>query len=203
MTTARTKKDDSAATPAAAAPIKATATKKTKAVAPKKDSEHPTYKDMIIAALVHLKERNGSSRQALKKYIQGNYSVGESSDQHFNAAIKRGVEAGDFLQPKGSSGPVKLAKKEPKKKVVKEKKEPKEKKAKKPAAKKAAAPKKAAAKKETTKKAAPKKATAVKKASKKAEAKKPAAKKAAAPKKTAAPKEKKAKATKKTAATKA
>jgi histone H1/5 len=106
---------------------------------------------MIIAALVHLKERNGSSRQALKKYISGNYKVGDNSDQHFNAAIKRGVEAGDFTQPKGQSGPVKLAKKEPKKKEVKEKKEPKEKKAKKPAAKKAAAPKKAAAKKDGAK----------------------------------------------------
>src|SRR5690349_16610032 len=97
---------------------------------------------MIIAALVHLKERNGSSRQALKKYISGNYKVGDNSDQHFNAAIKRGVEAGDFTQPKGQSGPVKLAKKEPKKKEVKEKKEPK----------KAAAPKKAVAKKTATKK---------------------------------------------------
>lgn len=106
---------------------------------------------MIIAALVHLKERNGSSRQALKKYISGNYKVGDNSDMHFNAAIKRGVEAGDFLQPKGQSGPVKLAKKEIKKKEVKEKKEPKEKKAKKAAAPKKAAPKKAAAKKDATK----------------------------------------------------
>lgn len=100
---------------------------------------------MIIAALVHLKERNGSSRQALKKYISGNYKVGDSSDQHLNAAIKRGVDAGDFTQPKGKSGPIKLAKQEPKKKEVKakkEKKEPKEKKAKK------AAPKKAVAKKD-------------------------------------------------------
>jgi len=104
---------------------------------------------MIIAALVHLKERNGSSRQALKKYISGNYKVGDNSDVHFNAAIKRGVDGGDFLQPKGQSGPVKLAKKEIKKKEVKEKKEPKEKKAKKAAPKKAA-PKKAAAKKDAT-----------------------------------------------------
>ncbi|KAF9427187.1 hypothetical protein BGZ94_005332, partial [Podila epigama] len=130
--------------PAPAAPVKkAAATKKSSS---KKDAEHPTYKEMIIAALVHLQERNGSSRQALKKYINGNYKVGDNSDQHFNAAIKRGVEAGEFTQPKGQSGPVKLAKKEPKKKVVKEKKEPKEKKAKK-----AATPKKAAA---STKKAA-------------------------------------------------
>ncbi|KAF8942511.1 hypothetical protein BGZ46_006740, partial [Entomortierella lignicola] len=61
--------------------------------------------EMIVAALLHLKDRNGSSRQALKKYINGNYKVGDSSDVHLNAAIKRGVEAGDFLQPKGKSGP--------------------------------------------------------------------------------------------------
>ena len=93
---------------------------------------------MIVAALLHLKDRSGSSRQALKKYIAGNYKIGEHSDVHLNAAIKRGVETGDFVQPKGQSGPLKLAKKEPKKKVVKEKKEPKEKKAKKPSVKKAA-----------------------------------------------------------------
>ncbi|KAF9971267.1 hypothetical protein BGZ75_001949, partial [Mortierella antarctica] len=151
MALARTKKDDTtAAAPAAAAaaaPAKATATKKAKAAAPKKEAEHPPYKEMIINALVHLKERNGSSRQALKKYISGNYKVGDNSDVHFNGAIKRGVETGEFTQPKGKSGPVKLAKKEPKKKEVKEKKE---KKVKKPVAKKAA-PKKAAAKKDAPK----------------------------------------------------
>ncbi|KAG0003523.1 hypothetical protein BGZ79_000725, partial [Entomortierella chlamydospora] len=151
------KKDETTtAAPAAnPAPAKAAAPKKSKSATPKKDADHPTYKEMIVAALLHLKDRNGSSRQALKKYISGNYKVGEGSDIHLNAAIKRGVDAGDFVQPKGKSGPVKLAKKEPKKKVVKEK-EPK---AKKPAVKKAA-PKKAAPKKEAVKKAAPKKAAA-------------------------------------------
>ena len=98
---------------------------------------------MVTAALLHLKDRNGSSRQALKKYIAGNYKVGEQSDLHINVAIKRGVETGDFVQPKGQSGPVKLAKKEPKKKVVKEKK------AKTTTTKKA--PKKAAVKKDVAK----------------------------------------------------
>jgi histone H1/5 len=103
---------------------------------------------MIIAALVHLKERNGSSRQALKKYISGNYKVGDNSDQHLNAAIKRGVEAGDFIQPKGKSGPVKLAKpKQDKKKETKEKKPVKKVTVKKDGAK----PKKVVAKKKDTK----------------------------------------------------
>jgi histone H1/5 len=30
----------------------------------------------------------------------------------FNKALKSGVEKGDFAQPKGASGPVKIAKKE-------------------------------------------------------------------------------------------
>ncbi|KAF9142997.1 hypothetical protein BGX30_001590, partial [Mortierella sp. GBA39] len=75
MTQARTKKDETAAAaaPVADAPVKAAPVKKAKTSTPKKESEHPPYKEMIIAALVHLKERNGSSRQALKKYISGNY----------------------------------------------------------------------------------------------------------------------------------
>ncbi|KAG0020364.1 hypothetical protein BGZ81_009372, partial [Podila clonocystis] len=73
MVNARTKKDETVAAAPAVAPVAAAApVKKTKAAAPKKESEHPPYKEMIIAALVHLKERNGSSRQALKKYISGN-----------------------------------------------------------------------------------------------------------------------------------
>ena len=44
-------------------------------VAVSKKSEHPTYREMISAAIVNLKERNGSSRQAIKKYIHANFKV--------------------------------------------------------------------------------------------------------------------------------
>ncbi|THC93353.1 hypothetical protein EYZ11_007179 [Aspergillus tanneri] len=56
------------------------------------------------------------SRQSIKKYVQANNKIASASqaafDSQFNKAIKVGVEKGDFTQPKGPSGPVKLAKKE-------------------------------------------------------------------------------------------
>ncbi|CAL5866544.1 uncharacterized protein PFLUO_LOCUS753 [Penicillium psychrofluorescens] len=138
---------------------------------------HSSYRDMIKDAIVNLKERNGSSRQAIKKYVTANNKLNVASqatfDAQFNKAIKAGVEKGEFTQPKGPSGPVKLAKKEA---------------AAKPAAKPAA---KATAKSTTTK----------------TTAKKPAAKvtaaKKAAPKKTAAKAGTKKTTTKKTPASKA
>jgi len=146
--------------PASSTPKAKTATKKTEA-------SHPTYRDMISDAISTLKERNGSSRQALKKYIQSNFKELKNFDSQFNNALRRGVERGEFTQPKGPSGPVKLNKKKetekkpkaatketvvekPKKPVAKPKKatvekevKPKETKSKKPVATKSAAPKKA------------------------------------------------------------
>ncbi|KAF8449660.1 linker histone H1 and H5 family-domain-containing protein [Terfezia claveryi] len=159
---------------------KATATKKAEA-------SHPTYRDMIADAISTLKERNGSSRQALKKYIQSNFKDLKNFDTQFNAALRRGVEKGDFTQPKGPSGPVKLnKKKDAEKKPKPEKKEgDKEAKPKKAAA---AKPKKAAADKEAKpKKTATKKEVAPKKAPKER-----VEKAAAKPKANAAKKVKKA-----------
>ncbi|KAI1939343.1 hypothetical protein LOZ66_002655 [Ophidiomyces ophidiicola] len=72
--------------------------------------------NMIRDAIINLKERTGSSRQALKKYVRNNNSLNVASqsafDVQFNRAVKAGVEKGEFLQPKGPSGPLKLAKKE-------------------------------------------------------------------------------------------
>lgn len=168
-----------------------------KKAAPKKPAEHPKYIDMIIAAIVALKERTGSSRQAIVKYIKANYKVGENSDVHVKMALKRGVASGALVQPKGTgaSGSFKVVKKaEPKKKAPPKKKAtPKKAAAKKPAAKKSTpkkkkpAAKKASSAKKTKKPAAKKPATKAKKPA----AKKPAAKKAAkkaTPKKKAAAK---------------
>ncbi|KAJ5385675.1 histone H1 [Penicillium cosmopolitanum] len=73
--------------------------------------------DMIKDAIVNLKERNGSSRQAIKKYVISNNQINvafqATFDAQFNKAIKAGVDKGEFTQPKGPSGPVKLTKKEP------------------------------------------------------------------------------------------
>ncbi|KAJ5472514.1 hypothetical protein N7530_006515 [Penicillium desertorum] len=77
---------------------------------------HTSYRDMIKDAIISLKERNGSSRQAIKKYVQSNNKINVTSqsvfDSQFNKAIKAGVEKNEFTQPKGPSGPLKLAKKE-------------------------------------------------------------------------------------------
>jgi hypothetical protein len=172
--------------------------KPAKKAAPKKPAEHPKYIDMITAAITALKERTGSSRQAIVKYIKANYKVGDNADVHVKMALKRGVASGALAQPKGTgaSGSFKVVKKaEPKKKKPAAKK-PAAKKpaAKKPAAKKSTPKKKSAAKKSTPKKKKPaaKKASSAKKAKKPAKkpaAKKPAAKKAKkTPKKTAAKK---------------
>lgn len=175
-------------------------TETAKKSAPKKPAEHPKYIDMISAAISALKERNGSSRQAILKYISSNFKVGESANVHLKVALKKGVASGVLAQPKGvgASGSFKLVKKaaEPKKKPAAPKKKPA---AKKPATKKAAPKKKPAAKKTTTpkktkkpaKKASSAKKSAAKKPAKKPATKKPAAKKAAkksSPKKKAAKK---------------
>ncbi|OOF98549.1 hypothetical protein ASPCADRAFT_204294 [Aspergillus carbonarius ITEM 5010] len=140
-------------------PPKKTSTTSTKKVG----SSHASYRDMIKDAILNLKERNGSSRQSIKKYVQANNKIASAStnafDSQFNKAIKAGVEKGEFVQPKGPSGPVKLAKKEA---------TPKPAAAKKTSATKAAAPKKTATKK----------AEKAEKAEKTEKAEKPKAKKA-------------------------
>ena len=168
---------------------KATATKKK---ATPKPAEHPKYSEMIEAAVVALKERSGSSRQAIVKYVAANYKVSDNAAVHIKQALKRGVASGALVQVKGTgaSGSFKVAKKEAPKKPAAKKPAAKKPAAKKPAAKKAAAKKSPAKKKPAAKKAkTPKKKvkTPKKAAAKKPAAKKPAAKKAAkkTPKKAA------------------
>merc|ERR1719300_1630246 len=150
----------------------------------KAPAAHPKYSVMIAAAITALKDRTGSSRQAILKYICANYKVDAAKAAvQIRLALKRGVAKGALKMARASgkgAGCYKVVKAEKPKKVKKAKK-PKAKKpkkaAKKPAAKKAAKKPKKAAKK-------PAKKAAKKPAAKKA-AKKPAAKKAA-PKKKAA-----------------
>ena len=173
-----------------------------KKAAPKKPAEHPTYAEMISAAITALKSRKGVSVIAIKKHIIANNKVdADKCGTHIKLALKRLVANKLVIQIKGvgASGSFKMGEKP---KVVKKKPAAKKPAAKKPAAKKAAAkkaaPKKAAAKKPAAKKPAAKK-PAAKKATKKPAAKKPAAKKPAAKKpaakKTAAKKKPAAKKT--------
>lgn len=176
-----------------------TASKKAKK--PTTVPSHPTYQVMISAAIVARKERNGSSRQAILKYIKDNYKVGDNVVNQVRLQLPKLVKGDKLIQTKGkgASGSFKVAKAaEPKKKkpaAPKKKVAVKKDTKKKPVAKKTAAKKKsdgekkskkaapkAAAKKPASKKASPKKKTSVKKAAAKKPAarktKKPAAKKA-------------------------
>merc|ERR1711885_118143 len=129
--------------------------------ASKAPAAHPKYSVMIAAAITALKDRTGSSRQAILKYICANYKVDAAKAAvQVRMALKRGVAKGALKMARASgkgAGSFKVVKAEKPKKVKKAKK-PKAKKvkkaAKKPAAKKAA--KKPAAKNPAAKKAAKK-----------------------------------------------
>merc|ERR1712046_514285 len=134
-----------------------------KASKPKAPAAHPKYSVMTAAAITALKDRTGSSRQAILKYICANYKVDAAKAAvQVRIALKRGVAKGALKMARASgkgAGSYKVVKVEKPKKVAKKPAAKKPKKAaKKPAAKKAA--KKPAAKKaakKPAKKAAPKK----------------------------------------------
>ena len=181
------------------ADVAAPAQKKKAPAKAKKPAQHPKYSEMIAAALGSLKERGGSSRQAILKYIQANYKVGENINAHLKMALRAGVKNGSIKQAKGTgaSGSFKLGevKKAPKKAKKPKAAKPKKAKSPKKATKKPAAAKKPAAKKTAAKKA-PKKAKTPKKAAAKPK------KATKSPKKAKAAKPKKAKTPKKAAAKK-
>merc|ERR1712001_531525 len=144
--------------------MSAAAAKTKKAPAkPKAPAAHPKYSVMIAAAIAALKDRTGSSRQAILKYICANYKVDAAkAGQRLRMALKAGIKKGTLKMAKESgkgAGCFKLVK------VEKPNKAKKAVKPKKVVKKKAAKPKKAAKK------------PAAKKAAKKPAAKKPAAKK--------------------------
>lgn len=168
---------------AAAAPKKVVKTVKK----PKAKPSHPPTAEMVNNAVRTLKERGGSSLQAIKKFIAANYKVDVEKlapfiKKYLRAAVTKGV----LIQTKGkgASGSFKLSAVKKEKKVkakkpavkkVKKVKKPAAKKSPKKAAKKPAAPKKEKKAKTPKKPKAPK---PIKKA-----VKKPAAKKAAPKKK--------------------
>merc|ERR1712004_259627 len=158
----------------------AAAPKAKKAAKPKAPAAHPTYKVMVSAAIAALKEKKGSSRQGIIKYVAANYKL-EGTDSkkvntHVKAALVRGLKAGIFKNSKGTgvTGSFKLAEKP---------KAPKKPKAAKKATKKADKPKKP----KSPKKKAAAKPKAAKSPAKKA-AKSPAKKSAAKKPKAAAKK---------------
>ena len=120
---------------------------------------HPHYPVMITAALTSLKDKSGSSLQAIVKYVKANY-VGipeASASRSCTAALKKMVEGKTLTKDKAS---YKLA-------GDKEAKKPAAKKADKPAAKKPAAKKAATPSKKTSAKSPAKRKPPAKKAAKK------------------------------------
>ena len=161
-----------------------------KASKPKVPAAHPQYKVMAAAAITSLKERGGSSRQAILKYIMANYKVGTDAtkvNSRLKLGLKAAVKGGSLKQVKGTgaSGSFKVGEKpkaaKPKAKKATKPKAAKPKKAKKTATKPKAAKPEGEKKVKKVKKAKTPKKTAAKKSPKKA-AKKPAAKKPAAKK---------------------
>jgi len=169
------------AKPPAKAPAKAAAkAKKEKKPAKAKNApSHPTYSVMITAAVGALKDRTGSSRQAILKYICANYKVEDKkAATQTRLALKRMTAGGELRMAKDKgkgAGCYKLASEKP------DKGEP-AKKAKKPAAaKKAKKPPAASAKKVKVK--VTKSAAKLKPAAKKSAAKKEGGKEAGSQKK--------------------
>ena len=154
----------------------------TTAAKTKKSSAHPKYSEMETQAINILKERRGSSRQAILKYVMANFNVGKDAklvNDHLDLALGAGVKNKSLRQSKGTgaSGSFNIGDCEVKA-------------AKKPAkAKKAAKPKAVKPKKSVAKKAAGEK-NAQKPSTKKAAAKPKKTKTSAKPKATKSPKKK-------------
>ncbi|KAE9416260.1 hypothetical protein Angca_003566, partial [Angiostrongylus cantonensis] len=163
---------------------------------PKTVPSHPVYAAMIKAAIKELKDRKGASKQAISKFIQQKYKLGDNEKKinaHLRMALKKGVSSGTLKQTSGSgaSGRFHLAEKgedgenvkpnvakksksarSPKKAATKPKKVKQEK---------GKTPRKSKSPKKAAKSLSPKKSI-VKKATKPKSPKKPTVKKAAAPK---------------------
>ena len=67
--------------------------KKKVAAKPKKPAAHPKYSDMVGKTIAALKERGGSSRQAILKYIMANFNVGKDA-KTVNVHLKLSPRAG-------------------------------------------------------------------------------------------------------------
>ncbi|KAJ1375191.1 Winged helix-like DNA-binding domain superfamily [Sesbania bispinosa] len=115
-----------AAAPVAASPAKKASAKSSAASKkPRAKPAHPKTADMVASAISSLKERGGSSLQAIKKYIAANYKVdAEKLSPFIKKYLKGAVASGKLVQTKGkgASGSFKLASKDKADKPVKPKK---------------------------------------------------------------------------------
>uniref|UniRef100_A0A8R1TZV7 H15 domain-containing protein n=1 Tax=Onchocerca volvulus TaxID=6282 RepID=A0A8R1TZV7_ONCVO len=66
---------------------------------------HPSYSQMIKEAISALKDRKGSSRVAILKYISTRYQLGDNGKRvhsQLRLAIKKGIASGKFTLAKGA-----------------------------------------------------------------------------------------------------
>ncbi|XP_055645345.1 histone H1B, sperm-like, partial [Toxorhynchites rutilus septentrionalis] len=81
---------------------------------PKKPANHPPVNEMIVAAIRTLKERNGSSLQAIKKYLAGNYKADVAKLTPFiKKALKKRCRQGPVCANEGQLKSGSSAKKAP------------------------------------------------------------------------------------------
>ncbi|KAJ1372901.1 hypothetical protein KIN20_035205 [Parelaphostrongylus tenuis] len=90
--------------------------KGSKPKAGKKAPSHPTYSAMIHKAVAELKDRNGSSKAAILKYLMAHYKLGANTNKinsQLRMALKKAVTKGELKQVKGSgaSGSFRLGEK--------------------------------------------------------------------------------------------
>ena len=99
--------------PAATNPTQvATKKKKSSTTKPRNKPVHPRTSEMVRNAIISLKDRGGSSLQAIKKFIAANYAVDlEKMSPYIKRYIKTAVSSGELLQTrgKGASGSFRLA----------------------------------------------------------------------------------------------
>ena len=82
-----------------------TSPKKKVAAKPKKPAAHPKYSEMVGKAIAALKERGGSSRQAILKYIMANFNVGKDAQTvnvHLKLSLRACVKNKSLKQSKGT-----------------------------------------------------------------------------------------------------
>jgi hypothetical protein len=74
--------------------------------------QQTAYESAVIDAIEALDSRRGtgSSKQSIKSWVMKHSSIVSPQEHLINEAIKRGVEAGRLIQPKGPTGPVALKK---------------------------------------------------------------------------------------------
>merc|ERR1711942_453782 len=65
---------------------------------PKVEAKKLTYLEMVTEAIKSLKDRSGSSRQAITRYILETYKVDAAKVIHIRKAIAQGIEKGTLKQ---------------------------------------------------------------------------------------------------------